>query len=119
MQTEERKRGRPGNEATSKIYNVFPPANIKVEATCAVLRPISEVPSHWRALDGEVERTIERTPFLVRNCADDIPVSIRYDVKLYGYNKIVPDEFPRFWEIKCMHKQFFFPPTKSLGTRLE
>ena len=26
----------------------------KLEAVCAVLRPISNVPSHWRALEGEI-----------------------------------------------------------------
>ena len=48
--------------------------------TCTVLRLISEVPTHWRALEGTEELMLKRTPSLVRKCVDGVVVSIRYDV---------------------------------------
>ena len=50
------------------------------EATCTVLRLISEVPSHWRSLNGTGKQIIKRLPLLVRKCADSVALSIRYDV---------------------------------------
>ena len=51
-----------------------------MEATCTVLRLIFQLPTHWRVPEGAGERTIERTPVLVRKCVIGVLVSICYDV---------------------------------------
>ena len=71
----------PGN---SRINTYFPKQTSKIEATCTFLRLISEVPSRRRELEGTEEQTIERIPSLVSKFADDVAVSIHYDVTVVG-----------------------------------
>lgn len=51
-----------------------------MEATCTVLRLISEVPSHWKTLEDTGGQTIERPPLLGRKCEDGVAVSLHYDI---------------------------------------
>ena len=58
---------------------IFHQQKSKMEATCTVVRLISEIPTQWRALKSAGVRTIKRASSLVRKCADGVAESTCYD----------------------------------------
>ena len=60
--------------------HVFSQQKSELGATYTFFRLISEVPSCWEELESPGERAIKTLPSLIRKCADDVAVSIRYVV---------------------------------------
>ena len=49
-----------GNTSYHTDLPVFPQQASRMEATCTVMRHISEVPSRWRALENERSKELHR-----------------------------------------------------------
>ena len=65
---------------SSRINTYFSKQKPQIVATCTFLRPTSKIPTRRRELEGAGEQMIETLPALIRKCADNVVVSVRYVV---------------------------------------